>query len=156
MKRILLLVPVMTYILIVILLGLTGCESTAPRPFPPPPSGEPYQESTPAPAPTPEPTPPAKLEKQWEIIDIAAKVTEKNPTWWKYSWKLVLRNNSSSPFVFDATIEFLDAEGFIVDDDRTYDLRVNQGEEKTFTGYALVTASVAPNIKSLQANIKKR
>ncbi len=98
----------------------------------------------------------AEIEKQWEIVSISAKVTEKNSVWWKNSWILVIRNDSSSNLSFDATIEFLDADGFIVDDDREYDLRVDAGEQETFTGYALIDASVAPNVEQVHAEVQQR
>ena len=102
---------------------------------------------------------PASTQKQWEIISeiisIDAKVTEKNDIWWKNAWILVIKNDSPSNLSFDATIEFLDADGFVVDDDRVYDLQVNAGEQETFTGYALVDASVAPNVKQVHAKVRE-
>lgn len=84
MKRILLPILVMVCVLVVGLVGLTGCETTTPRPFPPPPSEPspptteqpsippaetptPAPEPTPAPAPEPTPTPPPKEQQTYTL-----------------------------------------------------------------------------------------
>ncbi|WP_105213253.1 hypothetical protein [Pseudoalteromonas sp. T1lg22] len=101
--------------------------------------------------------PPALEEKvDFEIMSIDAKVTETNSTWWKFAWRLQIKNNSKSVQVFNATIEFLDSEGFVVDDGQENGLVVQSGETKSFTGYELVTASVARNINSTSAKVRLR
>jgi hypothetical protein len=52
----------------------------------------------------------------------------------------------SSSQMFDATIEFKDADGFVVDDDSQYKLVVPANSEQTFVGYDLVNASFAGKI----------
>lgn len=91
-----------------------------------------------------------------EIIDVDAKVTESNPTWWKYAWRLTIKNSSSSPIVLDATIDFQDKDGFIVDDDTEYNIYVPAGEQKTFTGYQLIDASVARNVAKIAAKVRQK
>jgi hypothetical protein len=97
------------------------------------------------------PTPPA--ERDWDIVAINSRVTESNNTWSKFAWKLTLRNKSSAPLRLDATIEFNDKDGFIVDTDRGRNLMLPAGEEKTFTGFALIRAAVAGNVARLGAKV---
>jgi hypothetical protein len=97
------------------------------------------------------PTPPA--ERDWDIVAIDSRVTESNNTWSKFAWKLTLRSKSSAPLRLDATIEFNDKDGFIVDTDRGRNLMLPAGEEKTFTGFALIRAAVAGNVARLGAKV---
>ena len=89
-----------------------------------------------------------------EIVDIDARVTESNPTWWKYAWRLTIRNSGSSPVSLTATIEFQDKDGFIIDEDVEYNLYVPAGKAKTFTGYALIDADVARNVSNIAAKVR--
>ena len=91
-----------------------------------------------------------------QIVDIDARVTESNPTWSKFAWKLTVKNLTSSRAGFDAVIEFLDSDGFIVDDDREYGLLLAPHEEGAFTGYTLIDAAVAPNVSQISAKIRQR
>jgi hypothetical protein len=54
-----------------------------------------------------------------------------------------------------ATVEFQDAQGFIVDTDDSETTRVAAAETATMTGYALVTASVAGNIAKTNAKVRQ-
>ena len=56
-------------------------------------------------------------EKDWAIVAVDSKVTESNTSWWRYAWKLTLRNSGGAPHAFRATIEFQDKDGFIIDSD---------------------------------------
>lgn len=97
----------------------------------------------------PSPAPERKL----EIIDIQTRVTESNPSWSKYAWRLTVKNQSSSLVMFDAIIEFQDEDGFVIDEDRAYDLSILGGQRETFTGYALIDASVADNVAKITAKV---
>jgi len=89
----------------------------------------------------------------FEIVSIESRVTESNSSWWRYAWRLELKNTGDSPIVLDAEIEFQDGDGFIVDSDRSYDLALGPGEQKTFTGFALITAGVAKNVRRTNAKV---
>ena len=103
-------------------------------------------------------SPPAELpgEPSVEIVSIDTKVTESNNAWSKYAWKLTLKNPTEATGSYVATIEFLDSDGFVVDDATVYDLIITPGEERVFTGYELVDASVAGNISSVGAKVRGR
>ena len=87
---------------------------------------------------------------------LANLLTEKNDVWWKYSWILKIQNDSDEALSFDATIEFLDEDGFIIDDDSEYNLIVEPGTVGSFAGYDLIDADVAPNIKKVNAKVRQQ
>jgi len=94
--------------------------------------------------------------KTLEVVDVDARITESNPTWEKFAWKLTVKNLTSSSVGFDAIIEFLDDDGFVVDDAREYGLLLGPEEEQTFTGYILIDASVSNNVSQIQGKVRAK
>lgn len=94
--------------------------------------------------------------KLFEIVDVDSRVTEANSSWSKYAWKLTIRNMTADALALEAVIEFLDADGFVVDDDREYNLVLGPNQEQTFTGYDLIDASAAPRVAQVNAKVKER
>ena len=91
-------------------------------------------------------------EKQWRIVEISSRVTESNNTWWRYAWRLTLANDSQKPMIFNATIEFQDADGFVIDQDSENGL-IPASSEKTFTGYKLVSVPGAAKVEKTMAKV---
>lgn len=91
-------------------------------------------------------------EKQWRIVEISSRVTESNDTWWRYAWRLTLANDSQKPMIFNATIEFQDADGFVIDQDSENGL-IPASSEKTFTGYKLVSVPGAAKVEKTMAKV---
>jgi hypothetical protein len=117
--------------------------------------GVPSASQSTATAPTPSTvTPPT--DSSWEIVSVDSRVTESNSSWWKYAWKLTIRNRGTQPIGLDATIEFQDGDGFVVDSDNEYGLVVGAGAEQTFTGFDLVDSSVAANVKRTNAKVRRQ
>lgn len=105
------------------------------------------------------PTLPATAEPQkreWEIVEIGSRVTERNDIWWRYAWKLTLRNTGETARRFSATIEFQDSDGFVVDSTQARDLVLSGGEQKSFTGYKLVSVPGARNVERTAAKVQER
>lgn len=98
----------------------------------------------------------APAERKWSIVEVDSRVTETNDSWWRYAWKLTLRNDDSSDLAFDATIEFQDGDGFVIDSDRQYSLFVPAGTEKAFTGFALVRVPGAARVGKTNAKVAPR
>jgi len=95
-------------------------------------------------------------EKEWRVVEVDAKVTESNDSWWRYAWRLTLANDSQKPMVFSATIEFQDADGFVIDQDDEHGLVVPATSEKTFTGYELVSMPGATKVQQTLAKVRVR
>lgn len=107
--------------------------------------------ATPVPeAPASAPSAPAK---KWSIVEVDSRVTEQNDTWWRYAWKLTLRNDDSADAVFDATIEFQDGDGFVIDSAQEYRLAIPGGSDRTFTGFALVRTPGAARVARTNAKV---
>ena len=62
--------------------------------------------------------------KVFEISDVDARVTESNNTWWRFAWRLTLKSVDTHPHTMNATIEFQDKDGFIIDKDNEYNLHL--------------------------------
>lgn len=91
----------------------------------------------------------------FDIADVTTRVTERNAVWWRYAWRLTLRNTGEVPLSLDATIEFQDADGFVIDTDDDYNLYIDIGEEKTFTGSAMIDIASARNIAQVNAKVRR-
>ncbi len=82
----------------------------------------------------------------YEIASIKTRVTETNDIWWKYAWILEVTNNSSSDFLLDAEVQFQDADGFVIDSARAYNLLPRAGETTSFSDYTLITMPGAQSV----------
>ena len=87
------------------------------------------------------------------IVDIDSRVMETNTIWWKYGWLLTLRNETDGPLRIGAKIEWIDADGFVVDRDLARNLALAPGEEKVFRGDAMIDSSVAGKVDSIIASV---
>ena len=106
---------------------------------------------TPTPTPTPIPTPSESL----QIVDVSTRITEQASVWWRFAWRLTVKNNIDSAINFDATIKWLDADGFEIDQDFEFGLVLGAEEERTFTGSALISLPSARNVTTVSASISR-
>jgi len=97
----------------------------------------------------------SKPKPKLEILSIDGKVTETNQVWWKYAWKVEIENLTDISTVVDVTIEFLDGDGFIIDEDDTRNTMISGNSKKTVTGYALINLPGAKNVEQFQARVKR-
>jgi hypothetical protein len=88
-----------------------------------------------------------------EVVSITYKVTEKNNSWWRYSWQLTVRNTTPMQHVFDGEVKFLDSGGFELDYSRIYDAVVGPDSEVTITESDLIDIDVAPAVASVVAKV---
>jgi hypothetical protein len=104
-----------------------------------------------SPAVTPTPDRP----KTWEIVSIDTRVTESNNVWSRFAWKLEVKNTGSEVIRLDATIEFQDKDGFIVDTNTAHGLVLGPNVQETFTGFALIRAESAPRVARTLAKVRR-
>jgi hypothetical protein len=107
----------------------------------------------PATAPLPVTKTAPAVDRDWEIVSVDSKVTESNDTWWKYAWKLTMRNKGNAAHAFRATIEFQDKDGFIIDTSDSDTFVVQPNADDTATGYALVRMPGAVNAARTLAKV---
>jgi len=88
----------------------------------------------------------------YEITQIASKVTESNDIYEKHAWILDIKNNENRPLLINATVDFEDADGFIISQDFQYGLYIGPNETKRFTGLALILIDVSLNVVNVAVN----
>lgn len=92
--------------------------------------------------------------KLFEIVSIDTRIIESNDSWSKIAWKLVLKNLADTAMAFNAYIEFLDKDGFLVDDTLEPNLLLSARNEQAYTGNTLIDASLIGNVVSIQAKVR--
>ncbi len=102
------------------------------------------------------PSLPAPMTQDWHVVSIDGRITESDETQTRYAWKLIIRNDSTEPAVFDGKVEFQDADGFIVETDSDWDMQVPAESDATFTGYALMSTQDAHKVTQTVAKISKK
>ena len=135
-----------------------------PAPFivePPPARAEPVRapvgEIQRLPSPVPRTGKREPIESQdWRVLAIDVAITESNSIWSRFSWKLTLQNLTTQSLSFNATIEFQDRNGFILDTSSAYDLRVLHSQTETFTGFALIRAELVDRVEKAVPRVKFR
>ncbi|MCH7690243.1 MAG: hypothetical protein IIA17_04250 [candidate division Zixibacteria bacterium] len=97
-----------------------------------------------------------KPQKDFEIVAISYRVTERHSVYLKYAWQLILENRTNRPKSFDAKIKFLDDSGFIIVQDDEYGLFLSAGAKETFTGTRLIEFPQAEHVESIIAEVKPK
>ena len=95
--------------------------------------------------------PPASAQDAIHIKEVKSRVTESNSTWGKHAWQVELRSMAQRPRSCRLTIEWLDADGFVIDDDREYIQLRCCGAYDTFRGYALIRQPASQAVDSVSA-----
>jgi len=90
------------------------------------------------------------------IVAVDSRIMETNSVWWKYAWILTLQNETGKTLGLKAQIEWLDADGFVIDHDTEYDLVIKPGAQGVFRGESLITSSVARNVSSITASVYRQ
>lgn len=94
--------------------------------------------------------------QNWHVVSLETRVTESNEVYSTYSWKLIIKNDSSEPADFHGWVEFQDADGFKLADDAVNidrNVQVPAASEGTFTGSRDIES--AKKVARTVANISK-
>ena len=91
---------------------------------------------------------------QLELVSSSFDVTETNSMWWRYSWKITLRNNSNRVVTASAKLQWLNGSGYEVDTDNEYNIIITANSSETITGSSLILLPQANTIDSLKITIK--
>lgn len=115
-------------------------------------------ETTPTPPPKssaePEASPSQKIIKNWQISNLRYTIIEKNDTWWKFSWQLTLKNNTTSVVNFFIYVNFLDRNGYIVDDDIENPSDFAPKEQRVIKSTILIDTELASDVRDVEAGIE--
>lgn len=105
---------------------------------------------------SPEKQEPQEPGEPFRIVSVETKLVEANEIWHKYSWKLTLENLTKRGLWLIATLQWLDADGFVIDEDVEYDIHLASLETKIFRGYQLISMPAATNVETIHATVKER
>lgn len=86
-----------------------------------------------------------------DVLSATMRVTESNSTWWKYAYKVDLRNNRAEAAIVTVKVKFLDRDGFVVKDNTNYKVVVPAGQKISLSDYALIDTKVAGNVRRMTA-----
>jgi ankyrin repeat protein len=93
----------------------------------------------------------APLKPEFEIISITAKPTVQNSAWWRYGYRLTVRNNGLNPGGQWFEIQFLDAQGYVIDTAITGQKIIQPGGTETVTGEKLIYLPGAAKVADAKA-----
>ena len=103
------------------------------------------------PPPSVPPAPPAQPVPGVEVVSISAEATDKLGADWTYRYIMKVRNNTSGDIRRSFHIEYLDAQGFVVDDDLLENVVVPANTELEFQETDTVRAEDGPRIRTVRA-----
>ena len=87
----------------------------------------------------------------FEVLAVTAKPTEQNDVWWRYGYRLTVRNNFSNTDGQWFKIQFLDAQGYVIDSTTTERTVIRPGATEIITGEKLVSLPGAARVAKLKA-----
>jgi hypothetical protein len=118
----------------------------APAPVTPP-------AATPPPAVAPPAAPPSKT-PAIDIVSVKGQALETNDIEWKYGYTMLLRNNTDAAVKGTYRIQFLDEQGFPVEDALMKDLVVPANAKLSFDGVSMIKTPLATRIRTLRAEMR--
>ena len=86
----------------------------------------------------------------FEVLKVTAKPTEQNDVWWRYGYRLTVRNNGMNDDRQHFEIQFLDADGYVIDT-KTERAVIKPGATEIITGETLVNLPGAAKVSKLKA-----
>jgi outer membrane murein-binding lipoprotein Lpp len=89
-----------------------------------------------------------------QVISASARATERNNTWWRFGWVVTLKNDSDYAQAFTLRVQFMDSDGYVVDEAMARNLNLPAGATQAFRDSELVSASVAPRVSSVNPVIR--
>ncbi len=71
-----------------------------------------------------------------------------------FAWQLTVVNEETVPVTFDATLQWLDRQGFVVGTAYEFNLRLVGGDQQTFRGERLISAPASSQVESIRADLR--
>lgn len=86
----------------------------------------------------------------WFVKDPTFAITETNRVFQRYAWKATLHNSIPRPQHYDVIVQFVDAQGIILDTARLYNQAIRAGDEIQLSGEHLVRIADALRVASVR------
>ena len=100
-------------------------------------------------------SPPERQETRFDILSVNYQVIEANRVFWRFSWKMSIRNYGPETVVVSPTIEFHNRGGFIVDTGISSMRTIRAQETAEITGTTLINTGIAPSVTQAVGRAKK-
>lgn len=88
---------------------------------------------------------------KFEVLSVTARATEKNDTWWRFGYRLTVRNNGNSSEWQLFEIQFLDKDGYVIKTTTTGRTVIKPGTTETITGDTLINVPGAERVAKSKA-----
>ena len=89
-----------------------------------------------------------------QVISASAKVIETNRTYWKWSWKVVIKNNTARMAkVEEVKVQLKDKDGYVIDDDAHFDIQVDPNKDTPVTGDVVIDLPGGKSVTSVSARL---
>lgn len=87
-----------------------------------------------------------------EVVEesLGFRIQERNNVWWKFAYQFELQNNTSRQQSVNVDIKFLDADGYVVDDARAYDITIPPNGTTVHSDSTLIDTSEASSVVSIR------
>jgi hypothetical protein len=94
-------------------------------------------------------------ETTWNIFGANTKVTEKGNEKWKFFWEFTVYNQEKESINLTATVEFLNKEGSVLENEVLRNLEVPGESSRTFNGYISINAGIADRVQEINIKAKR-
>jgi len=74
-----------------------------------------------------------------EITEFRIWVSIETDLWWRYAYRIVVKNNSENDLTVRAVINYLDSDGGMVDSTRTNAFSISESGKNTVSGHSLIS-----------------
>jgi hypothetical protein len=90
----------------------------------------------------------------FDIMSSSFDVTEKNKTWWRFSWQMTIRNQSREPILVSPTVEFQDSRGFQLDTGISRQRVIAGSQTINISDSSLIDADTAPAVAKVFTRVR--
>jgi len=89
-----------------------------------------------------------------EVTSAVYRVTEQNQTFWRFAYQIEVANRTAQPIAAKVIVQFLDSEGFEVQDDPNFNVKIPANGAATVNSSRTIRVDTAPTIKSIRVKIE--
>ena len=94
------------------------------------------------------------LATQFDVVSASYQIVEANRAFWRFSWKMSVRNYGLDTVVVSPELEFQNRDGFIVDTGISSMRSIRAQETAEITGTTLIDADAGPSVANALGRVK--
>jgi hypothetical protein len=92
----------------------------------------------------------------FEILSLDTEITGRKTAFWRFSYVLKVKNVTDRPLSGHVDIQWLDADGLVIDDTREWGIRVPARSVETIQGHQLIASEPADQVHGVSASVNLR